>query len=135
MRDVCRGPPAGGSCICCSRIDISVAPTSRPPDCPGCSWPRPHRTWVGGVGESGESRVKSVTTTHLLQLYHELPCGSHGPRQTQQKSALQLWFLQTMWLQPPSWGGGGRTGGSRGVGMDSHLLDGGSTLGALLGVR
>ena len=39
---------------------------------------------------------------YLLQLYHELPWGSQGPRQTQQKSALQAWFLQIMWLQPPS---------------------------------
>ena len=30
------------------------------------------------------------------------PCGSQGPRQTQQKSALQFWFLHTMWLHPPS---------------------------------
>ena len=34
--------------------------------------------------------------------HQEEPCGSHGPRQTQQKSALQFWFLHTMWLQPPS---------------------------------
>jgi len=32
--------------------------------------------------------------------YHEEPCGSQEPRQTQQKSNLQR--LQTMWLQPPS---------------------------------
>lgn len=31
-----------------------------------------------------------------------MPWGSHGPRQTQQNSVLQCWFLQTMWLQPPS---------------------------------
>ena len=34
--------------------------------------------------------------------YHEDPWGSHGPRHTQQKSALQFWFLHTMWLHPPS---------------------------------
>lgn len=28
--------------------------------------------------------------------YHEDPCGSQGPRQTQQKSVLQFWFLQTI---------------------------------------
>ena len=43
-----------------------------------------------------------VDAAHLLQLYQELPWGSQGPRQTQQKSALQAWFLQIMWLQPPS---------------------------------
>ncbi|KAJ8975508.1 hypothetical protein NQ317_010623 [Molorchus minor] len=42
------------------------------------------------------------SSSYLLQLYQELPCGSHGPRHTQQKSALQFWFLHTMWLQPPS---------------------------------
>lgn len=40
--------------------------------------------------------------SHLLQLYQELPCGSQGPKHTQQKSALQFWFLQTIWLHPPS---------------------------------
>ena len=39
---------------------------------------------------------------YLLQLYQELPWGSQGPKHTQQKSALQAWFLQIMWLQPPS---------------------------------
>ena len=34
--------------------------------------------------------------------YHDDPCGSQGPKQTQQKSDLQDWFLHTMWLQPPS---------------------------------
>lgn len=34
--------------------------------------------------------------------HHAEPWGSHGPRQTQQNSALQFWFLHTMWLQPPS---------------------------------
>ena len=34
--------------------------------------------------------------------YHEDPCGSQGPKHTQQKSDLQDWFLHTMWLQPPS---------------------------------
>lgn len=34
--------------------------------------------------------------------YQAEPWGSHGPRQTQQNSALQFWFRQTMWLQPPS---------------------------------
>lgn len=34
--------------------------------------------------------------------YQDDPWGSQDPRQTQQKSALQFWFLHTMWLQPPS---------------------------------
>ena len=34
--------------------------------------------------------------------HQDEPCGSHGPRQTQQKSALQFWFLHTIWLHPPS---------------------------------
>ena len=38
----------------------------------------------------------------LLQLYQLEPWGSQGPRHTQQKSALHDWFLQIMWLQPPS---------------------------------
>ena len=38
----------------------------------------------------------------MKSTYHDDPCGSHGPRQTQQKSDLQDWFLHTMWLQPPS---------------------------------
>ena len=42
------------------------------------------------------------SSSYLLQLYQEEPWGSQGPRQTQQKSALQAWFLQIMWLQPPS---------------------------------
>jgi hypothetical protein len=40
--------------------------------------------------------------TYLLITYQDEPCGSQGPRHTQQNSALQLWFLQTIWLQPPS---------------------------------
>ncbi len=34
--------------------------------------------------------------------YQAEPCGSQGPKQTQQNSALQFWFRHTMWLQPPS---------------------------------
>ena len=34
--------------------------------------------------------------------YQADPCGSQGPRHTQQNSALQFWLRQTMWLQPPS---------------------------------
>ena len=37
-----------------------------------------------------------------INTYHEDPCGSHGPRHTQQKSDLHDWFLHTIWLQPPS---------------------------------
>ena len=37
-----------------------------------------------------------------IMAYHEDPCGSQGPKHTQQKSDLQDWFLHTMWLQPPS---------------------------------
>lgn len=39
---------------------------------------------------------------YRLQLYHADPWGSHGPRQTQQKSIRQFWFRQRTWLQPPS---------------------------------
>lgn len=41
--------------------------------------------------------MESKRNTH-----QDEPCGSQGPKQTQQNSALQFWFLQTMWLQPPS---------------------------------
>merc|ERR1719348_1159297 len=41
------------------------------------------------------------SSSNLLQLYQDVVCGAHGPRQTQQKSALQLWFLHFMLLQPP----------------------------------
>ena len=34
--------------------------------------------------------------------YQDDPCGSQGPKHTQQKSDLQDWFLHTIWLQPPS---------------------------------
>lgn len=34
--------------------------------------------------------------------YQADPCGSQGPRHTQQNSALQFWLRHTMWLQPPS---------------------------------
>lgn len=49
----------------------------------------------------------SVAFIYLCSVYdgfthHAEPWGSHGPRQTQQNSALQFWFLHTMWLQPPS---------------------------------
>ena len=37
--------------------------------------------------------------SHLLPTHQLDPCGSQGPRQTQQNSALQV--LQCMWLQPP----------------------------------
>jgi len=47
------------------------------------------------------ARHSSVTLWSVMSChYHEDPCGSHAPRQTQQKSNLQR--LQTMWLQPPS---------------------------------
>lgn len=40
---------------------------------------------------------KACSWTHQAD-----PWGSQGPRHTQQNSALQFWFRQTMWLQPPS---------------------------------
>lgn len=39
--------------------------------------------------------ARASSSSYRLQLYHELPCGSHDPRQTQQKSCLQFEFLQT----------------------------------------
>ena len=50
-------------------------------------------TWLN----SKHNLDNKYTFTH-----QDEPCGSHGPRQTQQKSALQFWFLHTIWLQPPS---------------------------------
>ena len=51
------------------------------------------------VCESACMCMKHETNTAPHQ---DDPCGSQGPRQTQQKSALQFWFLHTMWLHPPS---------------------------------
>lgn len=54
------------------------------------------------------TQVCTLLTCHsqgrlqVKRTYQAEPWGSHGPRQTQQNSALQLWFRQTMWLQPPS---------------------------------
>jgi hypothetical protein len=33
--------------------------------------------------------VRASSSSYRLQLYHELPCGSQDPRQTQQNSYLQ----------------------------------------------
>lgn len=46
------------------------------------------------------------SSSYRLQLYHDEPWGSHDPKQTQQKSCLQFWFLHTclsndtpLWIQ------------------------------------
>lgn len=46
--------------------------------------------------------LRSCICAVYMFTHHADPWGSHGPRQTQQNSALQFWFLHTMWLQPPS---------------------------------
>ena len=61
----------------------------------GCDW-----IWLDVTGCNWIWLI--VTGTSIPSTNHDEPWGSHGPRQTQQKSALQLWFLHTMWLQPPS---------------------------------
>lgn len=45
--------------------------------------------------------VRGHAVTYWLQLYQLLPCGSHGAKQTQQNSYLQLAERQVMWLHPP----------------------------------
>ena len=75
------------SCLtCCSRRGISEGPICWLLLLLSCySWLRPHRTceWhiYPWLGKSSNVHV------YLLQLYQELPCGSQGPRHTQQKSA------------------------------------------------
>jgi hypothetical protein len=51
---------------------------------------------------SSDKNFKTQLNIKYTLTYQDEPCGSHGPRQTQQKSALQFWFLHTIWLQPPS---------------------------------
>lgn len=57
-------------------------------------------TWT--IFQHGTIRYTIIIYMKSHYSYQAEPWGSHGPRQTQQNSALQFWFRQTMWLQPPS---------------------------------
>ena len=48
--------PEGGSCICCSRKDISGGRTGWTPAGHGCSWPRPRHT----CGQAGVSTSRGT---------------------------------------------------------------------------
>ena len=95
---------AYGSCNDCNRRDnaakrISIALGSREQ-----RELRPHRIDCNCTYKeiSKETKWENVLYTIMFGTCHDVPCGSHGPKQTQQNSVLQWEFLQTMWLQPPS---------------------------------
>ena len=59
--------------------------------------------WISNI-KNFHTRVISVVAPIFEHncAYQDDPCGSQGPKHTQQKSDLQDWFLHTIWLQPPS---------------------------------
>ena len=103
------------SCLtCCSRRGISEGPICWLLDCPCYSWLRPHRTCKRRISLAGKvfqcSRLPVAVVPRATMW---LPGSKAHPTEVSLDVwigknlgkicfTLQLWFLQIMWLQPPS---------------------------------
>lgn len=86
---------ACGSCIDCSSANIYGTKLLKSRAALMGQWGSAHLASDDLNFSCASRAARASSSSYRLQLYHELPWGSHDPRQTQQKSCLQCWFLQT----------------------------------------